>query len=138
MINDQDFFTIINSDNQFFWEGCKQKELRFQICSDCNSIRWPPSIMCPNCLSMNFKIISSFGKGTIYSFVVYHRAYHKSMEDEVPYVTAIVELEEGVRILSRIITDNTNHVDCGKKVELIWGNTSKKYPIPLFKLVEEI
>ncbi|MDX9851522.1 MAG: OB-fold domain-containing protein [Anaerolineaceae bacterium] len=137
MFNYKDIYPVVNADNNFFWEGCRQRELRFQICSDCKLIRWPPSFLCPNCLSTRYDIYLSNGEGRIFSYIVYHKAYHKSLVNETPYVTAIIKLEEGVKFLSRILIKNFDNIECEKTVELVWDNISEVYPIPLFQIIGE-
>ena len=119
----------LNPDNKIFWKYCKEKKLAFQKCSDCGKVRWPYSIACPECHSFNYEIIFSSGKGIIYSYVVYNVPFDKEFKDKVPYVVGIIELEEGVRILSNIVESSFEKIECGKKVKLIWDDY-----IPKFKL----
>jgi uncharacterized OB-fold protein len=68
-----------NSDTRPFWNGCRDHELRFQRCKECGHVRWPPSIICPRCYSTETEWIVSNGRGRVYSFVVYHVAFHGGM-----------------------------------------------------------
>lgn len=79
-----------NADDKFFWDGCKEHKLLFQKCQNCGLVRWPPSIICPNCYSRDTKMVEATGKGKIYTYAVYHQAYHQGFESEVPYVTAVI------------------------------------------------
>lgn len=129
---------VVNSDTKIFWEGCQGELLKFQVCTDCGLVRWPPSFLCPRCLSSNFELITSSGKGKIYSFIVYHKAYHSSFLEDIPYSTAVIELDEGVKFLSRILSKDISKICCGMHVEVVWDHSNAEYPIPLFKLVEEL
>ena len=81
-----------NSDTKPFWDGCREHELRFQRCKSCDHVRWPPSIICPECYSPETEWIVANGKGRVDSFVVYPVAFHPAFKVEIPYVSAIVEL----------------------------------------------
>ena len=107
-------------DNSFFWEATKNRELKFQKCRECGFVRWPPSISCPKCYSMDFDYVVSKGVGRVYSFVVYRVAFHEAFKERVPYVVAIVELEEGPSILTNIINCDPSSLECGMQVRLVW------------------
>ena len=80
------------------WEGCKRGELLVQQCQDCSSYIFTPELACTKCLSGQLEWVKSSGKGIIYSFTVVHRPQRP--EFNVPYVAAIIELEEGWHMLS--------------------------------------
>ena len=114
------FSLVPTHDNLFFWEATKNKELKFQRCKKCGFVRWPPSFLCPNCYSTDFDYITSKGIGRIYSFVVYRIAYHEAFKDKIPYVVAIVDLEEGPSILTNIVNCDPLSLKCGMTVRLVW------------------
>ncbi|MEA3358978.1 MAG: Zn-ribbon domain-containing OB-fold protein [Thermodesulfobacteriota bacterium] len=122
-----------NSDTRPFWNGCRDHELRFQRCKECGHVRWPPSIICPRCYSTETEWVVSNGKGRIYSFVVYHVAFHPAFKDEVPYVTAIVELPEGPHLLTNIVECDTLEVKCDMPVEVVWEDINEEFSLPKFK-----
>jgi uncharacterized OB-fold protein len=122
-----------NADDRFFWNGCKEHKLLFQKCLNCGLVRWPPSIICPNCHSNDTEIIEATGKGRIYTYAVYHQAYHPGFESEIPYVTAIIELEEGPHFLSNITGCEPDKVECDMPVEVVWEDITKEFSLPKFK-----
>jgi len=124
-----------NSDTRAFWVGCKDHELRFQKCKECGHVRWPPSVVCPKCYSSETEWIVSKGKGRVYSFVVYHVAFHPSFRDEVPYVTAIVELQEGPHLLTNIVGCKASEIKCDMPVEVLWEDITEEFSLPKFKPV---
>ena len=121
-----------NDDNRLFWEGCREHQLRFQKCVDCGHVRWPPSIICPICYSDNTDLITTSGRGTIFSFVVYHTAFHPAFEDDLPYVVAIVELEEGPRLLTNIVNCSHDELRCDLAVEVVWDDVTEEISLPKF------
>ena len=123
----------INDDNKEFWTGCKDHELRFQKCKQCSHVRWPPSIICPECHSSEMEWVVSRGKGKVYSFVVYHVAYHQGFKDEVPYIVADVELEEGPRLLTNIVECLPESISCEMPVTVVWDDVTEDFSLPKFR-----
>ena len=124
-----------NADDKPFWEGCKRHQLQFQKCQSCGHVRWPPSIICPMCYSSDTEWIIAGGKGEVYTFVVYHQSYHPAFEGELPYVAAIVELEEGPHILTNIVGCDPSEVKCDMPVEVAWEDITEEFSLPKFKPV---
>lgn len=73
------------------------------------------------------------GKGKVYTFVVYHVAYHSGFEKDVPYVVAEVELEEGPRLLTNIVDCRPDELKCEMLVEVTWENITDEFSLPKFK-----
>lgn len=94
---------FVTPDTAPFWEGCRRGQLRLQRCAACAAWRYPPAPVCPRCASTEASWLPTAGKGRIYSFVVYHRAFHLAYAEEVPYAMALVELDEGVRLPLRVV-----------------------------------
>jgi len=125
----------INDDTRPFWEGCRAHELRVQKCTACDHVRWPASIICPNCHSLKTTWITAAGTGTVYSFVIYHVAYHPAFSDDLPYVAAVVELTEGPRIFTNIIECSPEAVTCDMPVEVVWDDVTDEVTLPKFRPV---
>ena len=125
----------VNQDSKEFWSGCKVHELRFQKCKDCGHIRWPASMICPLCYSRDTQWIVGSGKGKVYTFVVYHVAYHPGFKDEVPYVVAVVELEEGPHLLTNIVGCRPDEVRCDMPVEATWEDITEEFTLPQFRAI---
>jgi len=107
---------IPSATTEFFWDGCKQHQLLLQQCTSCSAFRFPPSPICPECLSTGSKIEEVSGQGTVHTFGVYHRLYHPGFKEEIPYVVGIIELDEGPRLLSNVIDSDPKDVYCGMPV----------------------
>jgi uncharacterized OB-fold protein len=113
------------------WEGCRKHELLIQRCDTCRQFVFPPNSLCPACLGTGLTWTKTTGCGRVYSFVVYHRVYHPGFENEIPYVVAIVELEEGARLLSNIIGCPPDQVRCEMPVEVAFEEVTEA--VTLFK-----
>ncbi len=85
-----------------FWEGAKAGELWIRRCLDCQKHYFYPRNVCPNCFSANVEWRQATGKATLFTFAIVHRAPHPAFEGDVPYVTAIVELDEGPKMATMI------------------------------------
>ena len=123
----------LNGDNTPFWEGCRQHELRFQQCIDCGHVRWPPSNLCPQCHSTEINWLISRGIGRVYTFAVYHTAYHPGFSADVPYIVAVVALDEGPHLLTNIVDCQPDEVRCDMPVGLHWEDVDKRITLPKFK-----
>ncbi|MCK4177079.1 Zn-ribbon domain-containing OB-fold protein [Aciditerrimonas ferrireducens] len=86
----------------FYWEGTKQGELRLQRCGACRQVFFYPRSSCPHCGSTEVPWFVASGRGRLHSYVISHRAA-PGFEDEVPYAIALVELEEGPRLMANIV-----------------------------------
>ena len=123
----------ISADTVPFWDGCKKHRLLIQKCSTCGHLRWPASYLCPECLSEKAEWVEMSGKGTVYSHITMCKAFHPTLKEQVPYVVAEIDLDEGVRLLSNIEDDGTTQIRCGAKVEVVWQDY-EEYTKPIFRI----
>ena len=107
---------VVNRDTQFFWDGTLQGELRIQRCEDCGVLRHPPGPMCPHCRSTKRGWMTASGRGAVYSYVV-HRAPPVPGKT-LPLLIAVVELEDGVRMVGELRGVDTAAVEIGMPVEV--------------------
>lgn len=117
-------------DNAFFWEGADAGELRIQRCASCGLLRHPPAPMCHRCHSLEWDWAVSSGRGTVHSFVVYHRPAIPPFE--APYVVALVELEEGTRLVSNIRGIDPADVKIDMPVECHFDQVQDDLVLPIF------
>ncbi|MDP9181997.1 MAG: zinc ribbon domain-containing protein, partial [Actinomycetota bacterium] len=87
----------------FFWEGVEAGELRIQKCNDCGFVNHPPQPLCASCGTSDVGYLVSSGQGVVYSHVTHH--YPKLPGVELPHTVLLVELEEGVRLVSEYAAD---------------------------------
>jgi uncharacterized protein len=119
-----------NQDNAFFWEGVDRGELLIQHCTSCGRLRHPPRPMCPNCQSLEWDAVASSGRGEVYSFVVPH--YPQVPSFEYPYVVAVVQLEEGTRLITNVIDIDPADVEIGMPVQVRFVAIDDELTLPLF------
>jgi uncharacterized OB-fold protein len=116
-----------------FWTGGLAGELRLQRCEDCDHIRYPVAEICPRCLSPRAVWTPMSGGGIIQTFVIFERAYHESWKDRVPYVVALVELDEGPVFLTNVIGTDPAHVAVGQRVTATFERRSATAALPQFR-----
>jgi len=126
---------IITDDNRQYWEYCKKHELRMQKCQNCGYIRFPPSLLCPQCHSMDAEWEKLSGQGKIYSFVIYRISYHPSYADDIPYTVAIIHLTEGPRMESNITDCKVEDIRIDMPVEVYFNDVTDEVSLPKFKPV---
>jgi len=124
---------LTNEDSQEYWEACKRGELRLQKCAGCAHVRFPPAALCPRCLSESFAWEPMSGRGKVYTWIVVHRPQHPAFFEDVPYNVAIVELEEGPRLHSRIVGCSNEAIEIGMPVEVVFEKKNDDVTMPYFK-----
>jgi hypothetical protein len=93
---------------------------------------------CPSCYGTDTQSIAVSGKGSIYTFAVYHKAFDPAFEDQVPYVAAVVKLIEGPMILSNIVDCLPTDVTCDAPVEVVWEDATDTVSLPKFRLDKRV
>src|SRR5271170_2440277 len=88
------------ADDQFFWDGARRGELLLQQCGSCDTFRNPPSLRCGNCGSGDTRVATVSGRGTVCSWIVSQNPRDGA---EAPRVAALIELEEGPRLVSNLV-----------------------------------
>lgn len=115
-----------------YWEAAKNHRLEIPHCNACGHYWFPPSRSCPNCLASDFTWTQVSGNGKVFSFVTFHRVYHPAWEGDVPYVVALIELEEGPRLLSNIVGIAPDQVRCEMPVKVVFEDVAKDVALPKF------
>lgn len=97
---------IPDSDSEPYWDGLREGILRYQRCQNCEHAQLYFRAMCRRCWSRRLETASSLGRGSVYSFTVVHQTGNAALSRELPFVLALVDLDEGPRVLSRIEADS--------------------------------
>jgi len=125
----------IDEINRPFWEAAHRCELRLQRCNDCRHVWYPAAHNCPKCLSTSVEWSSMSGRGTVWSFIVYHHCWHRGFEKEIPYNVAMIELEEGPIIISNLAEVRNEDIKVGMPVEVIFEPVTDEVTLFKFKPV---
>lgn len=116
-----------------FWDGAAAGELRFQRCGSCGHLRYPIAPVCPRCLAERATWETMSGDGTILTFVIFHRAYHPSRAETIPYAVALVQTTEGPRMFSDLPAGDEERVTVGADVK-VWFDRTDGVVVPRFRL----
>lgn len=115
-----------------YWEAAANHRLELPRCKVCGKYWFPPSRSCPHCLATDFAWTPVSGRGKVFSFVVFHRVYHPAWEGEVPYVVALIELDEGPRLLSNVVGIPVDDVRCEMPVKVVFDDVAPGVALPKF------
>ncbi len=122
-----------------FWEGCKRHQLLLPYCPRCQDYFWYPRPFCPRCFTWHVEWRPSCGRGTLYTYAIQYRPLNPEWADDVPYVTAVVELEEGVRLFTLLVEcePDPQKLRIGMPVEVVFEELNEEVTIPRFRPVKE-
>lgn len=115
-----------------YWKAAAKHRFELPRCNTCGKYWFPPSRSCPHCLAADFAFAPASGRGKVYSFVTFHRVYHPAFAGEVPYVVALVELEEGPRLLTNIVGIEPEAVRCEMPVKVVYDDVADNLAVPKF------
>jgi len=116
-----------------FYQHCKNHELRFQRCTQCGTWRHVPRDMCAQCGSWAWEWAKSSGRGKLYTWTVVTFPMHPGFAEEVPYAVTLIEMEEGPRIVSRVIDVLPKDLRKDMSVEVIFDEVTHEVTLPKFK-----
>jgi uncharacterized protein len=103
-----------------FWEAAAEGRLLIQACEDCNTLQFYPRGHCVRCLGPKVGWREASGRATLHTYSVVHRAESEEFAADVPYVFAIVDLEEGVRMTSRVVDVEPDRLRCDMPLQVVF------------------
>lgn len=118
-----------------FYAWCRQGELRFQRCTQCGTFRHVPREVCAECSSFEWEWARSSGNGTVYTWTVVERALHPAYAKVVPYAPVVVEMAEGVRLLSRVVDCAPADLQIGMPLRVEFEALADNITVPCFRRV---
>ena len=119
--------------SQPFWDATLNGEFRIQHCTECGAHVFYPRVNCTECGSQALEWVVACGRGTVYSYTVARRPTHPAFAERVPYVIAIVELDEGPRVTTNLVDCDPDTVRIGLPVELTFEAPVDGIALPLFR-----
>jgi hypothetical protein len=122
---------------QPFWESVKAHAMRVQRCTACGRFVFFPRALCPNCFSDQLEWTPVSGHGVVHAFTIPHRHPSPAFQPDLPYVVAIVELEEGVRLMTNLVGVPTDpaQIAVGMPVEVTYDDVTDEVTLPKFRPV---
>ena len=119
-----------------FWEAARAGRLLVQRCSACNHTQFYPRAFCTNCLSNKTGWVDASGLGSIYSYTVCRIAASPAFESRLPLTVAMIDLDEGVRMLANIVDSDVDRIDVGARVAVCFERIDETCTLPQFKLCD--
>jgi uncharacterized protein len=123
------------SDAAEFWAGCAARELRFIRCGACNRPDFPPAGHCRECLSTDLRWEVSAGLGVLYSWTVVWRAPTPDLR--TPYAPAIVDLDEGYRMLTNLVGIDSEAITPAMRVQVAFTAVGGGHELPCFRPADQ-
>lgn len=123
-------------ESEEYWAGALRNQLLVQWCEHCSRHQFYPRAFCTSCLSDELQWVKVSGRGTIYTFTISRIAPSPAFQSLLPYATAVVELNEGVRLLTNILEPDLSKIVIGAEVEVCFEPIRDDVCLPQFKLVE--
>lgn len=125
----------INPDNAFWFDAARDHRLVIQRCTSCQTLRHPPGPCCPECRSFEWDTVAASGRGHVYSYVINHHPRHPAFE--FPLIVAVVELDEGTRLITNLVGIDAAEVEIDMAVTLDWIDPDPELSLPVFRPVPQ-
>jgi len=122
----------IDLESRPFWQAARERKLAIMLCRDCRRHFFYPRIFCPQCHSDAVAWTEASGRGTIYSFTIARRPAGPAFKADLPYAVALVELEEGPRLMSNIVTADVASLRIGQKVKAVFEDVTEDVTLVKF------
>ena len=115
-----------------FWAATREQRLVLPWCRACEVPHWYPRERCPRCLGETIEWRAASGLGAVYAVSVMPKPALPVLADRVPYVVALVELDEGVRVMTNVVADDPFGVSVGARVQVAWEPLTDGRHLPVF------
>lgn len=117
-----------------FWEAAKRHRLMIQTCNDCGLKIFYPRKYCPDCWSANLGWFEASGRGRVFSYSITMAGVEERFAEDLPFVLALVDLEEGIRMMTNIVECKPDEVSIGMDVKVTFRDVTDEFSLPMFKL----
>jgi uncharacterized OB-fold protein len=118
-----------------YWAGCKRHELLIQRCDDCGAAQFYPRMFCTQCSGRHLRWVRAGGRATLVTFTIVHRAVSQAYAAEVPYVVALVRLEEGPTMMTNVVSCAAVKLQIGMSLEVVFDDWTDEVTVPKFRPV---
>ncbi len=120
-----------------FWRATKKRRLLIQECQNCNTLIFYPRKYCPECWSVDLGWREASGKAKVYTFAIMRDMVEPQFMPDLPYVLAMVDLQEGIRMMTQIVECEPEAVEIGMDVDVIFQDITDQHALPLFRPSDE-
>ena len=127
------YFPRPTPETQTYWEGCRKHKLLLQRCTQCKEFQFYPRVICSNCMSEDLEWEKASGRGRILTFTIVRRAVAEAYDADVPYVVALIQLDEGPTMMSNVVQCAPETLAIGSPVQVAFEDWSEEVSIPQFR-----
>jgi uncharacterized protein len=125
----------ITASNQAFWDAARRRELVMYQCLNCGAV-YSRVTDCLSCGNPRTDWVRVSGRGEVFTFCIYHQAFHPAWQDDIPYNVAYVKLAEGPLLLTNIVGCSNEDIYIGMPVEVVFEDVTEVVTLPKFKPVK--
>jgi uncharacterized protein len=125
--------SVVTEENRPFWEGCQQGKLLLQYCTECHQHQFYPRLYCMQCGSNTLHWVEASGHGVIYSYTIIHQNKSPEFVNDTPYNVAIVQLQEGPRMLSNVVDIDPGELRVDLPVTVVFDRVTDIITLPRFR-----
>lgn len=119
-----------------FWDACNRNVFLVQRCRRCQQTQYHYRAVCAHCWSSDLEDLEATGRGTVWTYSVVRRNRSPVFAEKVPYVVALIQLEEGVSVFGNVVDCDPEEVEIGRDVTLAFAIAEDGQHIPVFRLTE--
>ena len=125
----------LRGEERLYFDAARRGELVIQRCEACGTTTFASRVVCVSCGKRALKVVAASGRGTVYSYTIVHRAPFPSMRGQTPYVVALIDLDEGVRVMGNLIGERSDGVTIGAQARVSFESLTAAFVVPQFVLV---
>ena len=118
-----------------YWDGLRENKLMLPRCGECGHVFFYPRALCPRCAARAITWVQASGRGRLHAFGIAHQSFNRAYKVAPPYVLAMIELEEGPRMLANLVNvePDPKVVKCDMPVEVVFEKLTDEVTLPLFQ-----
>jgi uncharacterized OB-fold protein len=124
---------VIDRQHRPFWDAARRHELHLPRCDGCGHLRVQFERWCPRCASQATTWTRMSGRASVWSHCMFHRMYFKAFEQDLPYGVALVELEEGPRLITNVVGIPRTEVRIGMPLEAVFEDVTPEVTLVKFR-----
>src|SRR2546421_4888989 len=124
---------VVTQENRPFWEGCRQGKLLLQYCEQCQRYQFYPRLYCMQCSASDLRWVEASGRGLVYSYTIIHQNKSPEFIHDTPYNVALVQLEEGPRMLSNIVDIEPGELQADLPVTVVFDQATDSITLLRFR-----
>ena len=126
---------VANADSLPYWNAARERRLLIRKCNACGTLHFMPRHLCPACWSDQLEWVEAKGTGSVHSFTIIRRAPMAAFAPRAPYVLALIDLDEGPRMMANVLGEDALSVRIGDRVKVTFEDRGEGAMIPQFQRV---